>query len=117
VFETGGPGLGDASLDHTAATDGSGDTGATTGDAGIGFPDRSGGPGDCGGGDKTRWIYLPPGQKIDTTDMDEWTFPVGTKIFKEFSLPQGDASPGTRIETRLLWKHAPKTWYRTTYAW
>jgi hypothetical protein len=70
------------------------------------------------GADKTRWISLPAGQKIDTSDMDEWTFPVGTKIFKEFSLPtQGDASTGTRIETRLLWKQAPKTWYRTTYAW
>ena len=157
VFDTGGPGPGDASLDQTAATDGSGDTGAAPGDAGSGFPDGSGFSGDCGvgdageptglrcaglysdwasktvaadltrydpglhlwsdGADKTRWIYLPPGQQIDTSDMDEWTFPVGTKIFKEFSLPQGDASPGMRIETRLLWKQDPKTWYRTTYAW
>jgi hypothetical protein len=69
------------------------------------------------GADKMRWIYLPAGQKIDTTDMDEWTFPVGTKIFKEFSLPLGDASTDTRIETRMLWKTAPSTWYRTTYLW
>jgi hypothetical protein len=69
------------------------------------------------GADKLRWIYLPPGQKIDTSDMDEWTFPVGTKVFKEFSLPMGDASADTRIETRMIWKQAPGTWYRTTYLW
>jgi hypothetical protein len=69
------------------------------------------------GADKTRWIYLPAGQKIDTSNMDEWTFPVGTKIFKEFRLPLGDASTDTRIETRMLWKVAAGMWYRTTYAW
>jgi hypothetical protein len=69
------------------------------------------------GADKTRWIYLPPGQKIDTSNMDEWTFPVGTKIFKEFRLTIADASAETRVETRMLWKSAPKTWYRTTYVW
>ena len=69
------------------------------------------------GADKLRWIYLPPGQKIDTSDMDEWTFPVGTKVFKEFRIALGDASTETRIETRLLWKQAPGTWYRTTYRW
>jgi hypothetical protein len=68
---------------------------------------------------KTRWIYLPPGtgpdaaahQPIDTSDMDEWTFPVGTKIWKEFVLE------GRRIETRLLWKQAASSWYLTTYLW
>ncbi len=69
------------------------------------------------GADKMRWIHLPPGQKIDTTNMDEWTFPVGTKVFKEFSLPLGDASTETRIETRMLWKQGPGSWYRTTYLW
>ncbi|MGD0530259.1 MAG: hypothetical protein ABSE49_34310, partial [Polyangiaceae bacterium] len=69
------------------------------------------------GADKTRWIYLPPGQKIDTSTMDEWTFPVGTKIFKEFRLTISGASAETRVETRMLWKMAPGMWYRTTYAW
>lgn len=69
------------------------------------------------GASKTRWIYLPPGQKIDTSDMDEWTFPVGTRIRKEFRLVLGDASTETRIETRLLWKLTPTFWYRTTYRW
>ncbi|MGH7293651.1 MAG: hypothetical protein ACRELB_01900 [Polyangiaceae bacterium] len=69
------------------------------------------------GADKTRWIYLPPGSQIDTSNMDEWTFPVGTKIWKEFRLPLGDAGADTRIETRLLWKLSAGTWYRTTYRW
>jgi hypothetical protein len=69
------------------------------------------------GAAKTRWISLPPGTQIDTSNMDEWTFPVGTKIWKEFRLPIGDGGAETRIETRLLWKLPPDTWYRTTYRW
>lgn len=69
------------------------------------------------GAQKTRWIQLPAGQKIDTSSMDEWTFPVGTKIWKEFRLPLGDASAPVRIETRLLWKLGPSNWVRTTYRW
>src|SRR5262245_21735632 len=34
---------------------------------------------------KRRWIYLPPGTQIDTSDMDFWKFPVGTKLWKEFT--------------------------------
>ena len=48
------------------------------------------------GADKSRWVYLPAGTKIDTSRMDEWTFPNGTKIWKEFRLG------GKRIETRLF---------------
>jgi hypothetical protein len=69
------------------------------------------------GAEKNRWVYLPPGQKIDTSNMDEWMFPVGTKLWKEFRLPIGAATTLTRIETRLLWKKAVGTWYRTTYRW
>ncbi|WP_394822154.1 hypothetical protein [Pendulispora albinea] len=63
------------------------------------------------GAEKSRYIYLPPGQKIDTSNMDEWRFPVGTKIWKEFRLN------GRRVETRLLWKNSGSDWYRTTYVW
>jgi hypothetical protein len=69
------------------------------------------------GAGKTRWIHLPAGQKIDSTNMDEWTFPVGTQVWKEFTLPIGNGGAATRIETRLLWKQAAGTWYRTTYRW
>ncbi|WP_394842754.1 hypothetical protein LZC95_37500 [Pendulispora brunnea] len=60
---------------------------------------------------KSRWIYLPPGTKIDTSNMDEWRFPVGTKIWKEFRLGN------LRVETRLLWKKTNSDWYRTAYVW
>jgi hypothetical protein len=63
------------------------------------------------GAQKSRWIYLPPGSQIDTSDMDDWSFPVGTKVWKEFRWPSTDAGAayegapaGQRVETRLLWK-------------
>lgn len=65
------------------------------------------------GANKARYIYLPPGATIDTSDMDNWTFPIGTKIWKEFRL-------GTqRIETRLFMKTGPGVlgWQWTTYRW
>jgi hypothetical protein len=63
------------------------------------------------GADSSRWIWLPPGQKIDTTDLNNWSFPVGTKIWQEFRLL------GQRIETRFLWKEATSIWFRATFAW
>jgi hypothetical protein len=60
---------------------------------------------------KDRWIQLPPGTQIDASDPSEWTFPVGTKVWKEFS--RNDK----RIETRFFWKTEPGYWVRTTYAW
>jgi len=63
------------------------------------------------GADKTRWISLPAGQPIDTSNMDEWTFPVGTKVWKQFVLE------GTLIETRMIWKRAVGSWVLTTYRW
>ena len=61
--------------------------------------------------EKARYVYLPPGARIDTSDMDEWTFPVGTKFWKEFRWR------GKRIETRFLEKTAADTWRRTTFVW
>jgi hypothetical protein len=45
---------------------------------------------------KKRWVRLPPGATIDTTDPDRWKLPVGTQLFKEFS------RDGKRLETRLV---------------
>jgi hypothetical protein len=60
---------------------------------------------------KDRWISLPPGTQIDATDPNEWTFPVGTKVWKEFS------RDGKRVETRFFNKVQAGYWVRTTYAW
>lgn len=68
------------------------------------------------GATKKRWIYLPPGTKIDTTDMNFWKFPVGTKVWKEFT------RDGVRVETRLMMKlladdTTPGAWFFASYAW
>jgi len=45
---------------------------------------------------KRRWVRLPPGTQIDSSDMDHWVLPIGTKLWKEFS------RDGTLLETRLV---------------
>jgi hypothetical protein len=63
------------------------------------------------GATKQRWVYLPPNSKIDTSNMDEWVFPVGTKVWKEFQISN------KRIETRLYTKTSAQTWLWATYQW
>ena len=65
------------------------------------------------GAEKQRWILLPVGQQIDTSNPDEWLFPAGTKVWKEFSVG------GARVETRLLEKRGPtdSDWVSLAYAW
>jgi len=63
------------------------------------------------GAAKARWVYLPEGQKIDTSNPDAWAFPVGTKFWKQFSFH------GRKVETRLIWKATKATWVFATYAW
>ncbi len=65
------------------------------------------------GATKRRWVKLPEGTTIDTSDMDYWALPVGTKLWKELSLG------GQRIETRYLWKTGPDTedWFYVSFAW
>jgi hypothetical protein len=63
------------------------------------------------GAEKSRWIAIPAGQKVDTTDMNEWRFPVGTKLWEEFKIS------GRRVETRHFWKRGDNDWVRTTYRW
>jgi len=65
------------------------------------------------GASKQRWIQLPAGSRIDTSNMDDWSFPVGTKFWKEFS------RGGRRIETRLLVRVGPAAndWAGAAYLW
>jgi hypothetical protein len=62
------------------------------------------------GAEKARFLYLPEGTTIDTSDIDALVFPVGTKAWKEFS------RDGSKLETRLLWKTGDG-WVRVAYAW
>jgi hypothetical protein len=52
------------------------------------------------GADKRRWLRLPRGERIDSSDPDHWTFPVGTMLFKEFS--RVVSGQRKRLETRLI---------------
>jgi hypothetical protein len=64
---------------------------------------------------KRRWIFIPPGETIDTTDMNHWKFPVGTKLWKEFT------RDGVRVETRYIAKisagDALADWFYMAYQW
>lgn len=67
------------------------------------------------GADKERFIRLPSGGVIDTSDPDGWVFPVGTVLWKTFS------RGGMRLETRVLTKTAAgegmDSWSFQTYGW
>jgi hypothetical protein len=65
------------------------------------------------GADKKRYVYLPPGTQIDTTDADHWVFPVGTKFWKSF------ISNGQLVETRLIERFGdePNEFRYATYQW
>jgi mono/diheme cytochrome c family protein len=63
------------------------------------------------GASKSRWIHLPSGSAIDTTDNANWVFPVGTKFWKEFTFN------GRKVETRFIWRATQDRWIFATYAW
>ncbi len=69
---------------------------------------------------KRRWIYLPPGTQIDTTDMDHWVFPQGTKVWKEFTRDDGMGNE-IRVETRYITKIGAgnnfNDWFYVAYQW
>lgn len=62
------------------------------------------------GATKRRWIRLPGGAAVDASDPNDWRFPVGTRIWKEFSFERP-------IETRYLEKLPDGSWLRVSYLW
>jgi hypothetical protein len=67
------------------------------------------------GATKERWIHLPAGTAIDASHADAWEFPVGTRLWKQFSFG------GRPVETRLIerlpdgpdgpaWRYASYVW-------
>jgi hypothetical protein len=63
------------------------------------------------GAEKRRFVRLPEHALIDSSDPDFWTFPVGTRAWKEFW------RGGVRVETRLLAKLSDERWFAMAYAW
>ncbi len=66
------------------------------------------------GARKQRYVWLPPGKKIDVSNPDDFDYPVGTRFWKEFYVgPEGSQKLG---ETRYLVKVAAG-WLYTAYVW
>ncbi len=61
---------------------------------------------------KRRWIVLPDGEQINTSVMDHWIFPVGTKLFKEFAAPDGKL-----LETRIVEVKPDGMFFIATFVW
>ncbi len=51
------------------------------------------------------------GTAIDASDPDAWVFPVGTRLWKEFSFA------GARVETRYLERKTNGQWLYAAYVW
>jgi hypothetical protein len=63
------------------------------------------------GASKRRWIHLPAGKTIDASRADAWSFPPGTRLWKEFSFG------GKPAETRYMERLPDGTWRYATYVW
>jgi len=66
---------------------------------------------------KRRFMYLPKCTRIDTSDMNHWKFPVGTRFWKEFTFTVNAAS--VRVETRFIHHYGPgdNDWLFIAYQW
>ncbi|MGB0640712.1 MAG: hypothetical protein ACPGTU_15340, partial [Myxococcota bacterium] len=65
------------------------------------------------GADKERWATIPEGSVVNTADMNDWSVPVGSRFFKEFSVE------GRRIETRMIERvgTGPRDFAFVSYLW
>ena len=65
------------------------------------------------GAEKARHVYLPKCAKVDTSDMDHWDLPAGTRLWKEFK------RNGVLVETRIIHHFGPgvEDWMFAAYQW
>jgi mono/diheme cytochrome c family protein len=63
------------------------------------------------GAHKSRWVFLPPDERITMVDQKP-SYPVGSLFIKHFKAPSGEP-----IETRIIAKKADQKWYFGTYVW
>jgi len=63
------------------------------------------------GAEKERWMGLPDGTSVSVMPNNDWSFPPGTVLMKNFRLS------GQLIETRLLMRHPDGEWAGYTYQW
>jgi uncharacterized repeat protein (TIGR03806 family) len=60
---------------------------------------------------KTRWLALPDGQRITVDANNDFDFPNGSVLVKNFALG------GKLVETRLFMRHNDGNWAGYTYEW
>jgi hypothetical protein len=62
---------------------------------------------------KDRKVYIPKCSTIDTSDMDHWKFPIGTRFWKTFSVAN------KAVETRMLhhFGTGEDQWLYAAYQW
>jgi len=63
------------------------------------------------GAEKDRYLAIPNGTTITVNVNDDWTFPNGSVLVKNFRLD------GELFETRLLMRHPDGVWAGYTYEW
>lgn len=63
------------------------------------------------GAEKTRWLFLPDGKKIDVKADGDFDVPPGSVAVKTFSLG------GKKIETRLFARYDDGSWAGWSYEW
>ncbi len=61
--------------------------------------------------EKTRWLALPDGQRITVDGNNDFAFPNGSVLVKNFALG------GQLVETRLFMRHNDGNWAGYTYEW
>lgn len=68
---------------------------------------------------KARWISLPANTKVKWDAKENWVYPQGTVVVKNFELPTNANNSATkrRLETRLLVVKADGKVYGVTYRW
>jgi uncharacterized repeat protein (TIGR03806 family) len=60
---------------------------------------------------KNRWMALPNGTQFTVETNNDFTFPIGTVMMKNFTLGT------TLVETRLFMRHNDGSWAGYTYEW
>lgn len=69
------------------------------------------------GSDKHRYLVLPEGTAVDTSDPDRWVFPAGTLLLKTFLYDDGPEGCARPVETRLIRKAEDGAWDYAVYGW
>lgn len=64
---------------------------------------------------KQRWVFVPPGEKVEYDERGPWSFPVGSLAVKHFEWP-GPGDRPLRLETRVM-IHERRGWAGYTYRW